>query len=232
MAMQGILDILQDQLAITIAWLPFLLASTIGLLAILTMNVPFMMFTAGLVGTMIGGTVLGKVLHVVTNFLMRGRVPVWTPAPRCGVMPPVLPDDVQSISVFVPSPWIMAVTFMFVYIFQAGAEMLQPGGLPPWIDDGAHPEELNNAQNTAVIILFTVGIVAAWILLHRMFLTGCESPVPAILGLVVGGVSAYGWYQIARTCPRWIADIFGITARFPPAATGLDGASAQCTGGI
>ena len=228
MSVGVILESLQEQLAITVAWLPFLLAVTIGTMGILTMNVPFMMFTAGLLGTLLGGTALGKLLHIVTNFVSRGRVPLWTPAPRCGVMPPVIPADLKSISIFVPSAWVMAVAFMLMYIFLAGAEMLRPGGLPPWITDGNHPEELQNARNTAVTILFTVGIVALWIILHRMFLTGCESPVPAILGLVIGGGAAYGWYKIAQTCPRWIADIFGITARYPPAAAALDG-EAECS---
>lgn len=289
MSVGVILESLQEQLAITVAWLPFLLAVTIGTMGILTMNVPFMMFTAGLLGTLLGATALGKFLHVVTNFASLGRVPLllvvvvgvigiitigamgilsmnaqfmmiagillgivlgsavlgkllnivtdsaslgrvplWTPAPRCGVMPPVIPGDLKSVSIFVPSAWVMAVSFMLMYIFLAGAEMLRPGGLPPWITDGNHPEELQNARNTAVKILFTVGIVALWIILHRIFLTGCESPIPAILGLAFGTSAAYGWYKVAQACPRWIADIFGITARYPPAAATFDG-EAECS---
>lgn len=227
-AIATIIESLQEQLAITVAWLPFLLAATIGALGILTMNVPFMMFTAGLLGTLLIGTGLGNLLHIVTNFVSRGRVPLWTPAPRCGVMPPVIPADLKQVSIFVPSAWVVMVIFTLMYVFLAATEMLRPGGLPPWIVDGNHPEEQQQARNTAVTILFTVSIVALWILLHRLFLTGCESPVPAILGLVIGGGAAYGWYRVAQTCPRWIADIFGITARYPPAVAGV-GATVECS---
>lgn len=223
--MASLLESLEEHLAITIAWFPYILTITIASMAVLTMNIPFMMFTVGLLLVILVTWPIGIGLHHLTTFLSRGKVPLWAPGTKCGVVPPIIGADSSLRSIFVPSTWMLVFSFTIAYMLQSAIALLNDGGLPPWLTDD-QSLAASNAANVAVCVSI---ILLLWLMIHRYF-TGCEEIVPVIMGVAFGVAGSVGWYQLANTCPRWIADFFGISARFPLNVSVLPaGVSAQCS---
>lgn len=222
--MSSLLESLEEHLATTIAWFPYILTVTIASMAVLTMNIPFMMFTIGLIFIVLITWPLGIGLHYATTFTSRFKVPLWSPGSKCSIVPPIIGSDSQLQSIFVPSTWILVLTFTLTYMMQSAAYTFDTNGLPPWLTD----EQKISASNGMILAIFVICILGVWLSIHRYF-TGCEELVPVLMGMIFGVGGSIAWYTIANKCPRWIGDFFGISARFPLNVSVIpDGAQAQC----
>jgi hypothetical protein len=114
----------------------------------------------------------------------------------------------------VPTYWFTMSVFFFSYLaLNAAALYTEPA------QKGADEDKVENRKNQAIMSMILIVTLGLAILGAKIWLSGSETALGIIIGLLVGGGSAYLWFKFLRQCGMGrLEDVFGIQARILPEA--------------
>lgn len=115
-------------------------------------------------------------------------------------------------SYVVPSQWIGAVAFFAVFmIYNAVRLLLRPAA------QGAHPEKVDNRYGLSATVI-TANVLFLMAVFVRA-LSGCETALGVLTGLLVGGGVAVGYWHLLDICGTGITpDVLQVAAAMAPGA--------------
>jgi hypothetical protein len=114
----------------------------------------------------------------------------------------------------VPTYWFTMSVFFFAYLaLNAAALYNEPSR------SGADKDKVDNRKNQAIMSLILISTLGLAILAAKVWLSGGETALGAIVGLLVGVGTASAWFKFLRQCGMGrLEDVFGIQARILPEA--------------
>lgn len=118
----------------------------------------------------------------------------------------------SAASYVVPSQWIGAVAFFAVFmIYNAIRVILRPAAY------GANPEKVENRYNLSGTVIFA-NVAFLTVILARA-LSGCETALGVLTGLLVGGGVAVGYWHLLDICGTGITpDVLQVVGSMAPGA--------------
>ena len=132
---------------------------------------------------------------------------------------PLLPEAPSIVGLrgavnVVPTYWFTMSMFFFSYLaLNAAALYNEPA------HKGADADKVDNRKNQAIMSMILIVTLGLAILGAKVWLSGSETVLGIIVGLLVGGGSAYMWFKFLRQCGMGrLEDVFGIQARILPEA--------------
>lgn len=132
----------------------------------------------------------------------------------CEILPRTRPIGTNDYLTAAPSHWLSAAIFFATFSIYNAVQVA--------IREPANNTEPSKADARRAVSLsaFVVGILFFILMLARGF-SGCETWLGGILGVVIGGGLAVGWWHILDTCRLGIIpDILQLVGNSAPAPTG------------
>lgn len=163
------------------------------------------------VGMFLNTLTVTTIQEILTTILEPGWAQLSQPASAiCSIMPDIEPDAPKFVTV-APSHWFASTTYFVVFILY---NAINVAGRP--IAKGADPKrvDVRMAFSMSVILL---SVFFFMILLLRG-LTGCETWLGSILGVLVGSGVAIGYWHLLDVCHSGVPpDILNVIAATAPA---------------
>ena len=114
-----------------------------------------------------------------------------------------------------PSYFMGFLAFFCTYVFRNAYALYNR----PYAAD-ADKEKIANREYQAGMAMFVVVVMFLLFTIIRFTrYRGCETVLGALLGILIGGPLAYGWYEALQSCGGDVlSDLFGIIGRLVPAS--------------
>jgi len=129
----------------------------------------------------------------------------------------------SGVTVVAPSHWLSAATFFAVFSIYNSIQVGMRQSVP-----GADKDKVNNRQAFSLTVL-TVGLVFFALIMARGF-SGCETWLGGVLGVLIGGGLAIGYWHLLDACGTgMIPDILQVVQSLPPSSDNREDVPVVCT---
>ena len=127
---------------------------------------------------------------------------------------PVITGGIRPGVNVVPTYWFTMSVFFFSYLaLNAFALYMEPS------QKGADADKVENRKDQAIMSLVLIITLGLAILGAKVWLSGGETVLGVLVGLLVGVGAASAWFKFLRQCGMGrLEDVFGIQARILPEA--------------
>ena len=199
--------------------LPFVIGGTFTVLGLYTAQFSMLFF-------LIGYLLIIPFLTVIINFGASIAIPwsqkdaPWLLSPNddiCNMLSIPNGEGADSMKTLI-TPWLSMVTFFLGYMAMNGYSILQkPVEYPPKADQATKKATDNKAmlrRSQATVGLIAIFVLAVFILIVRIFVTGCDSIVGGgFLTILSTGFGAAWYLLLSVNNNDRLADVFGIANR-------------------
>jgi len=190
--------------------LPNTIFVTSLLLGAIQGNLPMVWVAIGMIGNSLTVTAFQELLTLILD-------PKWSqltqPASAvCSIMPDIEPDAPKFVTV-APSHWFASTTYFVVFVlYNAIKVALRPVAV------GADPKKVD------VRLAFSMSVIMLSIFFFAILmlrgLTGCETWLGSILGILVGSSVAVGYWHLLDVCHSGVPpDILNVVSATAPEQT-------------
>ncbi len=116
------------------------------------------------------------------------------------------------INVF-PSYWVAQTIFFFSYLITNAFDVFS---MEPVSDSPTEEWRVNNRRHRASTIMGIALFMALFMVVIRWYITGAETLVGTIWGILLFGAAGVGWYTVATLAGARKGDVFGIVQQMIP----------------
>jgi len=163
------------------------------------------------------GMILNAILVAGGQEIMALLFPKWrqvhqSVSATCMVLPQIEPGSSQTYTV-APSMWFASTTYFVVFVLYNAIQVtLKPAA------KGVDPQKVDVRRAFTLSVIMLSLFFFGLILLRG--LTGCETWLGSILGILLGSASAIGYWHLLDVCNSGVPpDILNIIASTAPART-------------
>ena len=216
-----VLATIRSTILLAFKYLPLLLISFVGFLAIGLGNVSlFMLF----IGHAVAVPAVTEVMHLINNggntLMSMNDVSQLVP------LMPASGDSYGTAVNIYPGYWMAQISFFFGYLIMNAIDILQMKTDLSVIKNAKSKDALNmkiqSRKDKASILLANLIFFFLVISAVRYYATGTEHVFGVIIAMIVLGGAGMGWYWIASLCGANNSDIFGISIQMMSAGTAQD----------
>jgi len=186
---------------------PLIIISLVWFLAIANGNMGLIMLGLGQISVV---PLAVFISHIVSNFLPFAKID----SNHLAQLVPSAPYDNAKMNVF-PSYWVAQATFFFVYIFTNAYDVYS---IEPISDSPTEEWRVENRKARASMVMGVSLFILLLLVALRYTLTGTETPIGIIYGLIVFSLIGFGWYKAATMTGSRKGDILGIVQQMIPIA--------------